>query len=49
VDKEKVKKLRDVIGLSLSKIVSYNQLTNKEQVVALIDEVIENLRVKVKC
>ncbi len=41
LNKEKVRKLKDVIGKSLNSIGSYNQLNNQEQVVALIDEVIE--------
>jgi dihydropyrimidine dehydrogenase (NADP+) len=40
LNKDKVRKLKDIIGRSLDKIGSYNQLNNEEQVVALIDEVI---------
>ena len=35
---KKYSRIRDVIGSSLSKIGTYNDLNNKEQVVALIDE-----------
>jgi len=34
-----VPQIKDVIGRSLPHIGTYNQLSNKEQVVALIDEV----------
>ena len=39
INSDKVMKLKDVIGRALDKIGAYNQLNNKEQVVALIDEV----------
>jgi hypothetical protein len=32
-------KVKDLIGRALNKIGAYNNLNNKEQVVALIDEV----------
>lgn len=35
---KKYQSVRDIIGSSLSKIGTYNDLNNKEQVVALIDE-----------
>ena len=35
----KVQTVKDVIGVALSKIGTYNDLNNKEQVVAIIDEV----------
>lgn len=34
-----IPKIRDVIGKALPKIGAYNNLNNKEQVVALIDDV----------
>ena len=39
IEADKVKKIKDVIGYSLNKIGAYNSLNNREQVVALIDEV----------
>lgn len=36
----KIPKIKDIIGIALDKIGTYNDLNNKEQVVALIDEVI---------
>lgn len=38
---EQVKKVKDFIGAALDKIGNYNDLNNKEHVVALIDEVIK--------
>ena len=38
VPPEKVPKIKDIIGRALDKIGTYNDLTHKEQVVALIDE-----------
>ncbi len=35
---KKVHTVKDVIGLALSRIGTYNDLNNKEQVVAIIDE-----------
>ena len=40
---KKFKTVKEVIGSALSKIGTYNDLNNKEQVVALIDEVREGL------
>ena len=39
IDPEKVSKISNIIGKALDRIGTYNQLNNKEQVVALIDEV----------
>ena len=35
----KIPRIKDIIGIALDKIGTYNDLNNKEQVVALIDEV----------
>lgn len=35
----KIPKIKEIIGIALDKIGTYNDLNNKEQVVALIDEV----------
>ena len=35
----KIPRIKDIIGVALDKIGTYNDLNNKEQVVALIDEV----------
>jgi dihydropyrimidine dehydrogenase (NADP+) len=37
-EKSKIPKIKDIIGVALDKIGAYNDLNNKEQVVALIDE-----------
>jgi len=37
-EKSKIPKIKDIIGVALDKIGTYNDLNNKEQVVALIDE-----------
>lgn len=42
IPKEHVVKIKDVIGHALDKIGAYNDLNNREQVVALIDEVCLN-------
>ena len=39
IDPSKVSKISSIIGKALDRIGTYNQLNNKEQVVALIDEV----------
>ena len=39
VEKERIKQVKDVIGQALDKIGAYANLNNKEQVVAMIDEV----------
>jgi hypothetical protein len=36
----KIPRIKDIIGVALEKITNYNSLNNKEQVVALIDEVV---------
>lgn len=35
----KIPKIKEIVGLALERIGTYNDLNNKEQVVALIDEV----------
>ena len=35
----KIPRIKDIIGVALDKIGTYNDMNNKEQVVALIDEV----------
>ena len=35
----KIPKIKEIVGLALDKIGTYNDLNNKEHVVALIDEV----------
>lgn len=35
----KIPKIKEIVGIALDKIGTYNDLNNKEQVVALIDEV----------
>ena len=39
-EKSKIPLIKDIVGVALSKIGSYQQLNNKEHVVAQIDEVI---------
>jgi dihydropyrimidine dehydrogenase (NADP+) len=39
-ESSKIPRIKDIIGIALDKIGTYNDLNNKEQVVALIDEVI---------
>lgn len=38
-EKSKIPKIKEIVGLALDKIGTYNDLNNKEHVVALIDEV----------
>lgn len=39
----KIPKIKEIIGIALDKIGTYNDLNNKEQVVALIDEVSDSI------
>ncbi len=39
IESDKIHKIKDIIGLALDKIGPYQKLNNKEQVVAIIDEV----------